>query len=105
MLTGLARKYRRDQVLDQILFPSKVIAPEFKTVTLTLSDGNEVSGLVIKRTETEWTLRDAGLFDHQTMRANVKETRESTVSAMPEGLLAPLTAQEAADLLEYLVSQ
>jgi hypothetical protein len=34
--------------------------------------------------------------------SEVKETRESTLSAMPEGLLAPLTAQEAADLLEYL---
>ena len=33
--------------------------------------------------------------------AGLKESRESTLSAMPEGLLAPLTAQEAADLLEF----
>ena len=36
--------------------------------------------------------------------ADVKDTRESALSAMPEGLLSSLTAQEAADLLDYLCS-
>jgi len=40
--------------------------------------------------------------DHQMKLSEVKTSRESALSAMPEGLLAPLTAQEAADLLEYL---
>jgi len=35
---------------------------------------------------------------------DAKDSRESTVSAMPEGLFAPLTAQEAADLIAYLAS-
>jgi len=36
---------------------------------------------------------------------NVDELRPSRVSLMPDGQMAGLTAQEAADLLEYLASR
>jgi putative heme-binding domain-containing protein len=101
-LTFLGRKYSRAQLLDQILNPSKVIAPEFRTAVLTLRDGDELTGFVVKRTAAEWVLRDETLKEHTVRLSDVKESRESTLSAMPEGLLAPLTAQEAADLLEFL---
>ena len=103
-LTGLARKYDRAQALDQMVNPSKVIAPEFKTVTVTLRDGTEWSGFIVKRTADEIILRDETLAEHRLALAQVKESRESLLSAMPEGLLAPMTAQEAADLLEFLFS-
>jgi hypothetical protein len=35
---------------------------------------------------------------------DVEELRPSRASLMPEGQLADLTAQEAADLIEYLAS-
>ena len=89
-------------MLDQILYPSKVIAPEYKTTIVTLRDDTELSGFVLQRTGTELTLRDETLVEHHLKLSEVKDSRESTISAMPEGLLAPMTAQEAADLLEYL---
>jgi putative heme-binding domain-containing protein len=101
-LTKLATKYTRAQVLEQILYPSRIVAPEFKTVTVILRDGSDLTGLVLKRTTAELTLRDETLAEHRIQMSDVKETRESALSAMPEGLLAPLTAQEAADLLEYV---
>ncbi|HEU0009334.1 MAG TPA: c-type cytochrome, partial [Verrucomicrobiae bacterium] len=101
-LTGIGKKYDRAQLLDHILNPSKFIVPEFKTVSLTLRDGTELSGFVLQRTATELVLRDETLKEHPLKLSDVKEQRESTLSAMPEGLLAPLTAQEAADLLEFL---
>ena len=104
-LTAIARKYNRAQLLDQILNPSKIIAPEFKTITVTLRDDTEVSGFVLQRTADELILRDATLTDRRVKLSDVKESRESALSAMPEGLLAPLTAQEAADLLEYLMKR
>jgi len=101
-LTGLARKYSRVQLLEQILDPSKVIAPEYKTTMVTLRDDTELTGFVLRRTATEIVLRDESLTEHHVPLAKVRETRESTFSSMPEGLLAPMTAQEAADLLEFL---
>lgn len=103
-LTDIRKKYDREQVLNQILQPSKVIAPEFKTLMVTLRDGTELNGFIIKRDAAELTLRDENLTDHRLKLGDLKETREAALSAMPEGLLAPLTAQEAADLLEYLIT-
>jgi len=101
-LSGVSRKYTPAQLLEQIVYPSRIIAPEYKTIILTLADDTELSGFIVKRTATELVLRDASLADHQVKLSDVKANRESALSAMPEGLLAPLTAQEAADLLEYL---
>jgi putative heme-binding domain-containing protein len=101
-LTGLGRRYSRAQILEQILNPSKQIAPEYRTTSLVLAGGEEWTGFVVNRTATEITLRDETLALRTVPLATVKESRESTLSAMPEGLLAPLTAQEAADLLEAL---
>jgi putative heme-binding domain-containing protein len=101
-LGGISRKYTREQLLDQVLHPSKVIAPEFKTTLVTLRDDTELSGFVLKRSGTELLLRDETLAERLIKLADIRETRESALSAMPEGLLAPLTAPEAADLLEYL---
>jgi len=101
-LTGAGRKYNRAQLLEHILQPSKLIAPEFKTTMVTLGDGTELSGFVLKQSATELLLRDDSLAEHRMKLSDVKQSRESILSAMPEGLLAPLTAQEAADLVEFL---
>jgi putative heme-binding domain-containing protein len=104
-LAGLSRKYSRAQLLDEIRFPSRTIAPEFKLTTITLRDDTELSGFVIQRSTEECVLCDETLAERRVKLVDVKETRESLLSAMPEGLLAPLTAQETADLVEYLHRQ
>ena len=101
-LIGLNTKYDRAQLLDQILNPSKLVAPEFKPFSLTLRDDTELNGFVRSRSVTKLVLRDEALTDHVVLLASIKESRESALSSMPEGMLAPLTAQEAADLLEFL---
>ena len=73
-------------------------------MSLTLRDGAELSGFVLRRTAAELVLRDETLKEHALKLSDVKEQHESTLSAMPEGLLAPLAAQEAADLLEFLAT-
>jgi putative heme-binding domain-containing protein len=101
-LDGVGRKYNRAQLLEQILLPSKLIAPEFKTTTVILRDDTEINGFLLKAVADELVLRDESLAERRIPRRDVRESRESILSAMPEGLLAPLTAQEAADLLEFL---
>ena len=103
-LKGLARKYSRPQLLDQILHPSAIVAPEFRSVTVTLRDDSEVIGFVVRRDPTTLVIREESLAERTVPSSEVRELRESTLSAMPEGLLAPLTAQEAADLLAYLAN-
>ncbi len=103
-LAGLGRKYSRAQILEQILVPSKIVAPEFKLVTIVTRDDRELNGFIVSRSPTELRLKDQNLVEHRLPLAAIAEQRESALSAMPEGLLAPLTAQEAADLLEHLAT-
>jgi putative heme-binding domain-containing protein len=103
-LSGIGRKYTRAQLLEQIVKPSLLIAPEFKTTIVTLRGGEELSGFIRERSATSILLRDESLVEHRVKLSDVENTRESSVSAMPEGLIAPLTAQEAADVLEFLAS-
>jgi putative heme-binding domain-containing protein len=102
-LEGLAGRLSRTQVLQAMREPSETIAPEFRTVAVTLRDGSELSGFALRRGPRELVLREETGAERRVAVADVAETRESRLSAMPEGLLAPLTAQEAADLLEYLL--
>ena len=101
-LSGVGRKYPPAQLLDQILNPSKVIAQGYQTRNLSLADGTELSGFVISRTEGSLVLRDETLTDHVIPLKQIESLRDSALSVMPEGLLAPLTPQEAADLLAFL---
>lgn len=103
-LTLSSRTYSRAQLLDQILQPSKVIAPGFISTQVTLKDDRELTGFIVRREPASWVLRDETLVEHKLPVADIKESRESALSAMPDGLLSTLTAQEAADLLDYLVS-
>ena len=71
---------------------------------MTLRDDSEVIGFVVRRDPTTLVIREESLAERTVPSSEVRELRESTLSAMPEGLLAPLTAQEAADLLAYLAN-
>jgi putative heme-binding domain-containing protein len=103
-LANIGRKYGRAQVLEHILYPSRVIAPEFRSVTITTRDAQEFAGFLVRRSATEVVIKDQSLREAVIAVPQIVELRESTLSAMADGLLAPLTAQEAADLLDYLVS-
>lgn len=101
-LGGVSRRYDRSQLLDHLVQPSKLVAPEFRTLHVTLKDGTEVSGFVTSRKGGRWVIRDEMLKEHTVLPGDIVERRESALSAMPEGLLAALTAQEAADVLAFL---
>jgi len=98
-LAAIGGKYQRAALLEQILAPSKVVAPEYKICELTLRDDSELRGFILRRTATELVLRDEAAAEHTVKLSEVKETRESNLSAMPGGLLGHVTAQQAADLL------
>lgn len=101
-LTDLKRRYSRVQMLEHMVRPSSFIAPEFKSWSFSMKDGAEFSGVVMKRSADETLLRDANGMEHHLRAGDIESSTQSALSAMPEGLLAPLTAQEAADLLEFL---
>lgn len=102
-LSRIAQKYRRPEILDNILNPSKIIDPAFITYQVETADSS-LTGFVVRRSAGEIVLKDATLTETRLKTAAVKSIEGSKQSAMPEGLLQTMTAQEAADLLEFLSS-
>jgi putative heme-binding domain-containing protein len=58
-LAKIGSKYKREQILESILEPSKLIDPKFAAVILQTKSGDVLSGIVASKTETELVLRDA----------------------------------------------
>ena len=62
-------------------------------------------GLVVKRDDKVLILRDAENKEIKLSAGDVEAVQPSRLSLMPDGLVAGLTAKEAADLLEFLASR
>ena len=103
-LVQSASRYEREALLDHILNPSMTVDATYRAVSVTLEDDTEYTGLIRGETENEILLIDTALNEHRIPKADVFDRFESSLSTMPQGLLASLTAQEAADLVSYLAS-
>ena len=103
-LTKIGAKYNKPALLDQILEPSKTIEPQFTTYLLETKDGRVLSGLAVERTKDAVVLKDAQGKTIKVPSAEIDRLVPQSRSLMPELLLRDLTAQQVADLLEFLAS-
>jgi putative heme-binding domain-containing protein len=103
-LSTIGKLRSRDDLLESLLEPSRRIETKYATYVAATSDGHSLSGLLVKRDEGSVVLRDSKGKDSILATNDVEELRPSRVSLMPDGQLAELTAQEAADLVAYLHS-
>jgi putative heme-binding domain-containing protein len=103
-LSTIGKLRSREDLLDSLLEPSRRIEPKYATYLASTAAGISLSGLLVKRDEQSVVLRDSKNKEIILAAKDVEELRPSRVSLMPDGQLAELTAQEAADLIEYLYS-
>jgi putative heme-binding domain-containing protein len=103
-LTQIGKKYAKAQLLENIVDPSKTIDPKFATALVETTGGAIHAGLIIRDDAQELVLRDAERKDVTIPKASIQRRATQAKSMMPDFLLQDLTAQEAADLLEYLQS-
>jgi uncharacterized repeat protein (TIGR03806 family) len=103
-LSHIGTKYPRAEILSQILTPSQTIDPKFATYVVETKAGQIISGLLAERTANEVVLKDAQARVTRVPTTDVEQIAPQSRSMMPELLLRDLTAQQAADLLEFLGS-
>ncbi len=103
-LSKIGAKWNRQAMVEQILFPSKILEPQWQLATVTLTSKEAKVGFIAARNDDELTLKMAGGVTEKIPAKKVASATTQRVSLMPEGLLQSLTAQEAADLLEFLAS-
>ncbi len=103
-LTKIGAKYNKLALLDQILEPSKTIEPQYTTYLLETKDGRVLNGLAVERTKDRVTLKDAQGKTIEVSSVEIDRLVPQPRSLMPELLLRDLTAQQVADLLEFLAT-
>jgi uncharacterized repeat protein (TIGR03806 family) len=103
-LTKIGAKYDRAAMLDHILEPSRTIEPQYTTYLVEMRDGQVLSGLVVEKTAREVVLKDAQGKTLRIPGGDVERLVPQARSLMPELLLRDLTAQQVADLLEFLTT-
>lgn len=81
--------------------PNRRIAEGYDSVMVDLKDGESVSGVLKSESESELVLQSADGTVHTLSKSEI-ESRRSTLSPMPEGLIEMLTKRELRDLIEYL---
>ncbi len=94
----------RDDLLESLLEPSRRIEPKYASYSAATTGGVSLTGLLVRRDEKWVVLRDGQGKEMILAAEDVEELRPSRTSLMPDGQLADLTAQEAADLIDYLAS-
>lgn len=103
-LSKIGAKYSRAALLEQILEPSKVMEPKYVPYILEAKTGEVYTGLLVERSDQAVVLKDA---QNKTIRVpadQVERLAQGSKSLMPDLLLRDLTAQQVADLLEFLTS-
>jgi putative heme-binding domain-containing protein len=91
-------------VLRDIREPSAAINPDHPAFNVDLTDGESLTGVVVGESAAELRLADATGKTVILPRAKVKGLRASTLSLMPEGLLASLNAEQVRDLMTFLLT-
>lgn len=101
-LTHIAKTRSREELLDAILNPSKKIEPKFQTWLLETTGGRLHSGLLVGRTEEKLTLKTEPKKSVTIPSSEIEILIQQQKSLMPELQFKDLTAQQLADLLQFL---
>ena len=102
-LSGIGDRYGRRVLIDAMLNPSAAIAFGFETTLITTRDGEALSGFLLGDGETV-ILKDAAGKQHAIDADRIASRRKLNRSLMPSVANLGLSAEQIADLAEYLVS-
>lgn len=105
-LTTIASRFKKKDVLESILWPSKVISDQYQSEMFELSDGTVVTGVIVRETAIAVMVRTATNPEKPVSvpKGKIATRAPSTVSLMPEGLLDGLSHAEIASLLAFTLS-
>jgi putative heme-binding domain-containing protein len=92
----------KEKLLVNIIDPNREVAPNFQAWSVETTDGETISGLLLKDSAGSVTLATGGGAEATFIRAQVRKLSPQAISLMPEGLEAGLTTRQVADLLEFL---
>lgn len=100
-LSEIGDKLPKEALLEAIVNPSAGISFGFENWEITMKDGNVLMGIVSSKSESEMEIKYPGGKSEKVKLSDVKSQKKLPASIMP-ALHQAMSAQELADLLEYL---
>jgi putative heme-binding domain-containing protein len=105
-LSALAAKQSKKDVLESILWPSRLIAEQYQTVMIEKRDGSIVAGMLQREDAVRVVVVDAAALDAPVTvpKTQIKVRQKSATSLMPEDLLNEFSLPQVASLVTFLFS-
>ncbi len=105
-LTAVAARFKRQDILESITEPSKVVSEQYMNTAIETSDGRVIVGRIADETSDKVVVRPNPLAPETvTIKKSQIDSRSlSKISPMPEGLLNTFTKDEILDLFAFLES-
>ncbi len=103
-LSAISKRFKRIEILESILYPSKIISDQYRSTKVTLLDGKTYNGLLAPQAGSITMLLQDGskvVFKE----SDVEQRIASLISVMPEKLLDQLTKEEIADLFAFMETE
>jgi len=103
-LVGAANRFSREDLLDAIIYPSRDVAPGYRTTIFKMKDGQIYTGLIAFESAEGYIIQTGATTTVRVNSADIASQRPGTMSLMPNGLLKGLQPEEISDLYSYLRS-
>lgn len=100
-LKDVSKKLSREHLLESMVDPNRRIAEGYDSVMVDLKDGESISGVLKSENDSQLVVQSADGKVHTLSKSDI-DSRRSTLSPMPEGLVEMLTKRELRDLIEFL---
>ena len=105
-LTTLNSRFQKKDILESILWPSKIISDQYEAFMIETTAGDIITGAVVLEDDRRIVLRTAADPDRpvQVPKSQIKTQQKSSVSLMPEELLTGLSHREINALVAFLLA-
>ena len=101
-LSTAVKRFRRSEILEAIMFPSKVISDQYTALIVEASGREPMTGMLADENDETLTLIDATGERIEIPKNLVTDRRTSQISIMPEDVLETMTLQDLVNLFLFL---
>ncbi len=90
------------QLLNDVLIPNQAIDNNYLSYSVSLDDGQLLSGILAAETANSVTIREPENKTTTIPRSQIDEIRSNGISLMPDGVEKNITAEQMADLIAFI---
>ena len=101
-LSTVVKRFRRREILESLMFPSRVVSDQYVSWSVRLKNHDEITGMFVSESDDELTLITATGERVDVARDQIAQRRESSLSIMPEGLVDSMTLDDLVSLMLFL---